>query len=338
MSLQIFFKPQSSQEFASGTLGESVKIGTVPADCRAALISIGYDTEHVRQMLFGLSALTQPYTLSDLGELRLSSDQNDTCERLAQVCATLMRSNVLPIVLADDQAYTLGQFWAYRELNKTASLLCIDSRLDIEQNYLESILLEPTLFRYAHLGYQRYLVANTQLQNLLKLNYELKSVGQMRDDFCDNEATIRDADIISFDLGALKSEGVPFGLTGEEACQLCWYAGVSPMLSAFGLYGNASAPVVATMLWYLLEGLSSMSAGRNLSANHCRRFLVTHTHSAREIVFFHNELTGQWWMEVPGKNQGGRLPIVACSEADYQAALEGQLPERWLRGMEMFLG
>ncbi len=53
-----------------------------------------------------------------------------------------------------------------------------------------------------------------------------------------------------------------FGLAAEEACQLCWYAGINDKLSSAGFYEynplydhrGQTAEMVATMIWYLIEG------------------------------------------------------------------------------------
>ncbi|MDZ7650641.1 MAG: arginase family protein [Cytophagales bacterium] len=49
--------------------------------------------------------------------------------------------------------------------------------------------------------------------------------------------------LLSFDVTAIRSSDAPgnanaqpFGLTGEEACQLCWYAGMNEKLSSVGFY------------------------------------------------------------------------------------------------------
>ncbi len=340
----MFFEPVGLNTPKKEGLNSQIKYfgSTFPKweDCSAAVLSVGGDFSSIRRAINELTELTHPISIADLGILRQGEDKEATLARLTQVCCILLKSNIIPIVLSSEADCLQGQFGAYKELNKMAHLLCIDKTIDLEKPHIATILLDKNLFMYSHLGYQRFRTHNTTLQNLFKLNYELKSIGQMRDDFKEVEASLRNADLVSFDMSALRGKGV-FGLSGEEACQICWYSGVSPRLSGFSITGLRDeaehSEVAAAMVWYLLEGLSSFESGRNLSLNHCKKFIVSNHQISRDIVFFQNELTGQWWLEIP-VSQEGRNPIWACSEADYLSAQSGELPERWLRGIETYLG
>jgi formiminoglutamase len=344
MSLQLFFSPLSHGVFRAKTLGYSIQRfeDEFPnwQKCKAAIFSIDQDFEPLREMLSNLAELSSSIQIADLGVLRNGQSPEETQERLSQVCAELLRNHVLPIVLSERASNLSGLFWAYVELGKMVSLLLVDKKIDLEKAYLEQIVLHENLFSYSHLGYQRFLTDSTTLNSLLGLGSDLKSLGQMRDDFSDVEATVRNADLIGFDWAALKVQHA-FGINSEEACQICWYAGVSPRLSAICFSGMSSSPydieLASAMIWYLLEGLGAFGTSRNLSLNHCRKIIVFNSDISQEIIFYHNEFTDQWWLEVPAKNSL-KKPILACSHSDYLTAQNGEIPQRYLKGIETYLG
>lgn len=85
----------------------------------------------------------------------------------------------------------------------------------------------------------------------------------------ETEPVIRDADLLTFRLGALKQSEAP-GVDNactipvifwREACQICRYAGMSDKLTSFGLYGfrrkldqhGQTAQAAAQLIWYFLK-------------------------------------------------------------------------------------
>ena len=53
-----------------------------------------------------------------------------------------------------------------------------------------------------------------------------------------------------------------------------------------------------------------------------------------EVVFYKSPRSDRWWMDIPtpgAGNRKGRLLLIPCTYADYQAAATGHLPDRWWR-------
>ena len=86
------------------------------------------------------------------------------------------------------------------------------------------------------------------------------------------EPTIRNADVMTFDLSSIRfsdasatSTPSPNGLTGDMACQIMYYAGMSDKLEGIGLYEYAAsidtnqmtAALISQMVWYFMEGVSN---------------------------------------------------------------------------------
>ena len=184
---------------------------------------------------------------------------------------------------------------------------------------------------------------------LEKLYFEAFRIGQIRTNLTEIEPVIRNADMLSFDITAIRSsdapgnnQAQPFGLTGEEACQICWYAGLNEKLSSAGFYEYApdaddsqkkTASVVATMIWYFIEGYYHRKNDQNFTSNDFLKYVVSMPVEPETLAFYKSKFSDKWWMEVPnlsGKKQYARNSIVPCSYNDYQTATKGEVPERYI--------
>jgi formiminoglutamase len=192
--------------------------------------------DEIRKKLYRLKKGFGQYKVVDLGNLRLGLNRHESQLRLKEVCATLIINDVVPIIIGGTHDFTYGQYLAYEDLDKLVSLLNVDAFLDITDdgkgisntNHLHKILVhEPNfLFSLYQLAYQSYLIDNETLAVLEKLYFDAYRLGHLRQHLQDMEPVIRDADLMSFDITAIKSSDAPgssaaqpFGLTGEEACQ-----------------------------------------------------------------------------------------------------------------------
>jgi formiminoglutamase len=315
--------------------------------------------DEIRKKLYALKRGTGAYRIVDLGNLKPGHDLDETYTRVSEVCRMLLESNVLPVILGGSHDLDYGQYSSYETLDKLVSLLNVDAFLDLEDKkelgastqHIHRILLhEPNyLFSYTHLAYQSYLIDPLAVAVLEKLYFEAFRVGQIRTNLQEMEPTIRNADLVSFDLTAIRSSDAPgnanaqpFGLTGEEACQLCWYAGLNEKLSSIGFYEynplfddaqRKTASVVATMIWYFIEGYYHRKNEQNVRSNDFLKYSVSMPVDPEVITFYKSKLSEKWWMEVPypnGKARYARNSIVPCSYNDYQAAIKGEVPDRYI--------
>jgi len=314
--------------------------------------------DEIRKKLYSLKRGTGSYRILDLGNLKPGHDLDETYVRISEVCRILLENNVLPLILGGSHDLDYGQYSAYESLDKLVSFLNVDAFLDLEEKeagaarqHIHRILLhEPNyLFSYTHLAYQSYLIDPLSVAVLEKLYFEAFRIGQMRTNLQEMEPTIRNADLLSFDITAVRSSDAPgnanaqpFGLTGEEACQICWYAGLNEKLSSIGFYeynpelddhNKKTAAVVATMIWYFIEGYYHRKADQNFRSNDFLKYSVSMPVNPEIITFYKSKMSEKWWMEVPypnGKERYSRNSIVPCSYNDYQAALKGDVPERYI--------
>ncbi|WP_400192404.1 formimidoylglutamase [Hymenobacter sp. B81] len=373
MNLALFFDSLADEVPARGATALGAHVGrfvdTFP-DWRAAdLALIGLNewrgsaagapalpaADTVRERFYALQRGAGPCRLVDLGNLRNGLTLEDTYLRLREIVAALLEHNTVPILLGGSHDLDIGQFLAYETLERPVSLTCIDARVDMvedddapaEANHLRRVLMhEPNfLFNFGQLGHQQYLVPTSVLAALEKLHFETLRLGQIRDDVRQAEPLLRQADLVSFDLAALRwpefpgySPASPFGLTAEEAAQLCWYAGHNDLLTSIGLYGyrpdhdqhGLAAATVATMLWYFVEGYYHRRHETDFQSRRFIRYAVGLPGNPAKLVFYKAKRTEKWWMEVESLADHAVRRIVPCSYQDYLRAAQGDLPNRWI--------
>jgi formiminoglutamase len=315
--------------------------------------------DEIRRKLYNLKKGNGAYRIVDLGNLNTGIDLDETYVRISEVCRILLENNVMPLILGGSHDLDYGQYRGYEEMEKLISLLNIDAFLDLEDSqesapanqHIHKILLhEPNyLLSYTHLAHQLYLIDPLSVSILEKLYFEAFRIGQMRNNLAEMEPAIRNADLLSFDVTAIRSSDAPgnanaqpFGLTGEEACQLCWYAGMNEKLSSVGFYeynpdrddtNKKTASVVATMIWYFIEGFYHRKNEHNFKSNDFLKYVVSMPVEPETLAFYKSKVTEKWWMEVAYHKPGARYmrnSIIPCSYTDYQTATKGEIPERYI--------
>jgi len=254
------------------------------------------------------------------------------------------------VLLGGSHDITLAQYFAYKELQQVIEATCIDANINLKgenplrsENFLLELLTsEPNLVKhYNHIGFQSYFVHPRMLETMDKLHFDCHRVGVAKENIEEMEPVLRNTHLLSFDISAIKysdspaSIESPNGFTGEEACTLARYAGMSNHLNSFGIYGyqpgqdlnDLSAKQIAQMLWYFIDGKSRSKQEAAIEDLHY--FNEYHTRFTEvESVFLQSKKTGRWWMQLPDQK------FIACSYKDYIHASQNEIPERWLRAQE----
>lgn len=370
MNLKLFFSPaDNSEELPSNSIGSSIQsLGSDNFDITKSEIALvgltesrgagereNDGAEKVRKPFFKLKKGTGRYKIADLGNLKSGETVADTNDRLREVCEFLLRHKILPLIIGGSHDLSFGQFQAYESLPELITLLNIDATLDLEQEGHESttflgniLTYKPNyLFSYNHLAHQSYLVGQDHLGVLDKLYFEAMRLGQLRESFDEAEPLVRMANMMTFDITAIRSADAPgnknakpFGLTGEEACQLCWYAGMNEKLSSVSISGfspklddhqGKTATVIATMLWYFIEGFYNRKDSGKFESSEYTRYVVSQEGTDDTLVFYKSKSTDKWWMLVTFGNKHSQKAYLPCSYQDYTQATHGELPERWIR-------
>ncbi len=322
-----------------------------------------HGADRVRERFYQLQKGTGALRLVDLGNLRPGLTLEDTYQRLREIVAALLDANTVPVLLGGSHDLDYGQFLAYETQERPVSFAIVDARPDMaepgpgtapEASHLRRLLVhEPNyVFSLAHLGHQQYLTPPEVLVALEKLHFETMSVGAIRTDRRLAEPLVRQADFLSVDLAALRWADAPgyvpanpFGLSNDDATQLCWYAGHSEQLTSLGLFGyrpehdpyGLAAATLATMLWYFVEGFYHRRPETGFGTYRFLTYTVVLPGNPDKLVFYKSRRAEKWWMEVESLGDSAVKRVVPCSYEDYLHASQGDLPERWIR-LQALLG
>jgi hypothetical protein len=183
-----------------------------------------------------------------------------------------------------------------------------------------------------------------------KLYFDVNRLGDVYGRINMTEPIIRNASMISFDISAIRSSDAgananasPNGFYGEEACQMCRYAGMNDKLSSIGFYefnpafdqNGQTAILMAQMLWYFVDGFYNRKKDFPLQPK--SQYLIYRAplkDNMHELIFVKSKKTDRWWMQVPypsGKTKNERYHLVPCRYEDYQTAVDGEMPDLWWR-------
>ena len=316
--------------------------------------------EWVRGKLYGLTTMDRWAPVADLGNIVAGPTESDTRAALDVVCQELMARDIVPLVVGGSQVLTVPMYAAYARQDRPINVVSVDAGLDFGgdpqevdgRNWLNALILPEGghLFDFTQLGHQRYLADGDTLQLMERMHFDAVRLGRLRGDMAAAEPILRDADLVSFDLGAVRTadhpaspESRPNGLTGEEFCQLARYAGYSDRLTAIGFFEHdpsrdgdgRGGQLLSEAIWCFLEGVMHRIGDhpRGSTADYLQYRVVLEDED-HEVVFYKSPRSDRWWMDIPtpgAGNRKGRLLLIPCTYADYQAAATGHLPDRWWR-------
>ncbi len=306
--------------------------------------------DSIRRQLYRLHHWHKDIAIADIGNIKCGSSVTDSYAAIKIVVKELLSINKTVIILGGSHDNTLGQYYAYKDLNQIVEATVVDANIDLmsesqlrsESFLLEMLTGEPNMVKhYNHIGFQSYFVHPHMLETMDKLRFDCYRAGTAKEHLEEMEPVIRNSHLLSFDIAAIKNSDAPAtycspnGFSGEEACNLLRYAGLSPLLSSLGIYGynpeldvkNLTALQISQMIWYFIDGKSRSKQEAELQDR--QSFNEYHTAFAEvDTIFIQSKKTGRWWMQLPDKK------MIACSYNDYLFASDNKIPERWLRAQE----
>lgn len=304
----------------------------------------------IRKQFYKLYNWHPVLRLADAGNVRAGADLSDTYAALKTIIREITSLGKTIVVIGGSHDLTLAQYYACADQQKLVEGVCVDAKIDLDMNssarsdyfLMEMLTGEPNYIRhYNHIGFQSYFVHPYMLETLDKLRFDCFRAGKVRENIEEMEPVIRHADVFSFDISAIANAycpanlASPNGFTGDEACALMRYAGLSPSTYSVGIYGydasrdptDISAKQISQMLWYFIEGRSR--GAREAQIYDKEAFNEFHTAFAEvATTFLQSKRTGRWWMQLPDQQ------YIACSYNDYIQASSNEIPERWLRAQE----
>ncbi|MGX5818217.1 formimidoylglutamase [Chitinophaga lutea] len=371
--LQDFLSPVSKaqlhddEEYEALQIGASIDAyeeGHIPDIDQADIVLLGAPEERgnatppngqhapdaVRREFYKLFHWHQDLRLADAGNLLSGRTLGDAYAAFKSVVTELIDAGKTVVILGGSHDLTYAQYQAYAMKKYIIEATVADALIDLQETssvrsrnfLLEMFMEQPNYIRhYNHIGFQSYFVQPRMLETLDKLRFDCYRLGKVRENMEEIEPVLRNTDLFSLDINIIKHTDAPAntlspnGFSGEEACALSRYAGMSSQLSTYGIYGyNPSkdrdaltAKQIAQMLWYFMDGRSVKNKEAQLTER--ESFLEFHiAFTDIDTIFLKSKKTGRWWMQLPDQT------FVPCAYSDYLLASNNEIPERWLRNQE----
>ncbi|PTX41616.1 arginase family enzyme [Christiangramia gaetbulicola] len=337
--------------------GVNVAIFGVRENRRAERPENKPDFSNLRKQFYGLFPGNWKLKLADLGDIEPGATVEDTYFAVQNLVESLIKQDIIPIILGGGQDLIYAQYRAYDNLDQMVNLVNIDKRFDLgdaekmisNQSYVGKIVVDQpyNLFNYSAVGYQTYFNSQDEIELMERLFFEAYRLGEVTSDIALMEPIFRSANIVGMDLGAIDSAAMnsayfnsPNGFNGREICALSRYAGISDKVSSFGVYeyqgnlGDLANMLVAQIIWYFIEGVNYRTNENTISAK--KEFTKYQVPIDDEIlVFFKSPVSGRWWIEIPFLSNVNtklkRHTLLPCSEEDYLEACNQVIPERWYK-------
>ena len=275
--------------------------------------------------------------LADAGNIRLGASLSDSYAALKTVIRELTAIGKTVVILGGSHDLTLSQYYANADKKKVIEATCVDALIDLD---IESLKRSENFLMEMLTGEPNY-VHPHMLETMDKLRFDCFRVGTVKESMEEMEPVIRNSNLFSFDISAIAhcyapvNRTSPNGLSGEDACTLMRYAGLSNNVSTVGIYGydaekdidRLTAKQITHMLWYLIDGKSRSRRESDLDQRDA--FIEYHTAFAEvATTFLQSKRTNRWWMQLPDNK------YIACSYKDYLLASNNEIPERWMRAQE----
>lgn len=312
-----------------------------------AIIGIDDNANLIREQLYQYSNKFEDLKLADFGNLKFNGKNNHLQAGLKECLIALNELNIKPIIIG-----------AKHHLNKAISESLNFNQIDYtlvspnistdKTSTLNHLIKNKKLFHASLIANQSFLVENDTLNELNGEFIEYIRLGELRSNISLCEPLLRQSDVFEFNTSAIKYSEfqasinqLPNGLTNQEACAICRYAGISNSISTFNLSGFdlsnshiTNAKQLAQMIWYVLDGIDNRF-NDNPKLKH-PNFTVykCHTQMDQDIVFIKSLQTERWWMQLPSQNKKTAAKFIGCNESDFLSAQEGEVPEKWYRAIK----
>jgi formiminoglutamase len=342
-------------------------------DDRAAVNNNGCSLgpDYFREQFYLLNEGAFDSRIVDLGNIKAGESISDTYIALKTVVAELIKLNIIPVIIGGGQDLTYAQYMAYESLEQKVDLVVVDNKFDLEEDdydeasiatqsnsYLNKIFLhQPNyLFNFSNVGYQTYFVNQDSLKVMNKLYFDVHRLGEFLTEISSVEPVMRNANMVSFDLSAIRSSDAPAngnatpnGFYGEQACKIAHYAGLNDKLTSIGFYefnpafdnSSQTAMLLAQMVWYFADGFYNRK--KDFPLNPKSQYLIYRASlkdGSGEMLFVKSKKSDRWWMQVPypsGVSKNERYHLVPCRYEDYTVAVNGEMPDIWWRTYQKLL-
>ena len=314
----------------------------------------------IRKSFYNLYPGNWSNGISDLGNLILGNNSEETYGRLISLLTILFKKDIIPILIGGSQDLLYSVYRSYDSIQNTVNIVNVDSNFDLGDSskpinnlsYLGKIILEEphNLFNYSNIGYQTYHNSQEEIDLMDNLYFEAYRLGEVCSKIRLVEPVMRDADIVSIDMKSIRSSELssrqkfsPNGFDGKQICAISRYAGISNKVSSFGIFEYKSSNedeitemLISQMMWYFIEGVSCRIIDAEFSSeDEYNKFTVIV--DEYELIFYNNKITSRWWIEILGNGSNTKLKqttLLPCTLDDYEKAKNGDIPDRWFKAIK----
>ena len=320
-----------------------------------------FNLNEIRKSFYALFPGSWNTVIADLGDINSGETVEDTYYALKTTISILIQKGIIPVLIGGSQDLTYANYRAYDEVIPMVNIVNVDSRFDLgdsakpikNNSFVGKIILDQpyNLFNYATIGYQTYFNSQEEIDLMEKLYFEAYRLGEVSNEISMVEPVFRDANIVSVDMGVLKSSEVslnqkasPNGMDGKEICAICRYAGISNKVSSFGIWeykpsndDEMTSMLIAQMIWYFIEGVNYRVKDDDFKNEEQYQKFITLV-DEQELVFYKSIKTGRWWIEIPFlsevNNKLKRHTLLPCMHQDYVDACKNIVPDRWYKAFQ----
>ena len=334
----------------------------IPASAIVAIIGLPEDRfsdgagemkspEVIRKQLYALSAGSQS-TIIDMGNLRIGKTLTDTYFGIRDLVSELYSRNIVTLLIGGTMDLFYGNYLAMEGQKTILTNVAPQLKLPVrgaEKHPLNALAFEtsnPKPVHICNIGYQSYYASQQEIDYFSDRHFEAYRLGEVRDgNLKGSEPVIRDSDLFAISMNAVKysdapaaSNSSPNGFTGEEICQLAFFAGLSHKCRSLGIFDmipqndlqNITAKLAAQMAWYFIEGVKKRNFDNPKdNEQNFKKYLIFFDQLHHDLCFFKNIHTERWWMEVPSIKDTDNSLIISCTPEDFSRAAEQEIPDRW---------
>ena len=314
----------------------------------------------IRKSFYNLYPGNWSRGISDLGNLILGNNSEETYGRLISLLTILFKKDIIPILIGGSQDLLYSVYRSYDSIQNTVNIVNVDSNFDLGDSskpinnlsYLGKIILEEphNLFNYSNIGYQTYHNSQEEIDLMDNLYFEAYRLGEVCSKIRLVEPVMRDADIVSIDMKSIRSSELssrqkfsPNGFDGKEICAISRYAGISNKVSSFGVFEYKSSNedevtemLISQIIWYFIEGVNCRTKDSDFNnEDEYNKFTVIV--DEYQLIFYKNKITSRWWIEIFGEGSNTKLKettLLPCTIEDYETAKNGLIPDRWFKAIK----
>lgn len=330
-------------------------------------LGCGSAAQSVRQHLYRLMPGNYKPRIADLGDIIRGNTVADTYFAVTTMMEALLEAGVVPLIIGGGQDITYSMYRAYKNRQQIINIAAVDNVFDLgssdtelnSHSYLSHIILHKPnfLFNFTNIGYQTYFVEQEAIDLMRNLFFDSYRLGVVHPDIPLTEPLLRNADMLSFDISAIRqgdapgnANATPNGFYGEEACQIARYAGLSDKISSVGFFEmnpsfdreGQTSHLLAQIIWYFIDGFYHRQEEQPVAGSDAFvRYNVQVSGFDEGVVFFKSKTTTRWWMEVKCadnvREKYRRHYIIPCAADDYQTALFNEIPDRWWQAYQKLM-